>query len=136
MSKTLLHPPRTTTSFTFHQGCGQPHEYDGEGIDCPACVEHVRLMSPDERIAHPLLRGPIVAVGDTPGEIDALRQVEEAKRHAASYWLEDVEEAPEPTADDRAAERERLQARLAELEAEDPPVPTTATTTRRSAGKA
>lgn len=120
MSKLLLHPPETTQSFTLNGGCGQPHEYDGEhGIDCPECIEHVRLMSPDDRIAHPLLRGPIVAIGDTPGEIDALTRVAQAKREAASYRLleADEETAPAGPSAANADEVERLRTRVAELEA-------------------
>lgn len=125
MSRTVLHPPDGVHDFVFHVGgCGKPHQYDGRhGIDCPACVEVVRIMSPDERISHPHLRVPLVATGDTPGEVDTMRRVEEAKRHAASWRLEEAEDPPEPTAEDRAAERERLKARLAELDDDPEPKP-------------
>src|SRR5260370_33846535 len=99
MGKPLLHPPETVHSFTFHGGCGKPHEYDGvHGVDCAPCVEVVRVMSPTERIAHPHLRAPLTVTGDTPAEVDTMRRVEEARRLAASWRLVEAGAAGVPVA--------------------------------------
>ena len=97
MSKTLLHAPKGHHSFTFYTGCGKPHEYDGKGIDCPACVEAVRLLSPEERIAHPALRGPVPVQGASAQERDAFRREFETERERASWHLEE-KAAEEPKA--------------------------------------
>lgn len=133
MSKLLLRPPDGTNGFTFHQGCGKPHEYDGEhAIDCEPCVEHVRLMSPEERISQPDLRAPLVAVGDTADELDVMRRVEEAKRHAASWRLVEASGDPDTESDDPLAdENAALRARIAELEAAAKP-----SATRKAPAKA
>lgn len=125
MTRTLLHPPRSVHNFRFAHGCGEAHEYDGEtGIDCGPCIEHVRTLSPDERIMHPALRGPAPAVGATPEERERMLDAYQAARDAATWRLEEAEPkrrskvaGAEPTGDDLAMENERLRARLAELEA-------------------
>jgi hypothetical protein len=120
MTKVLLHPPETTTSFRFAAGCGEAHEYDGEhGIDCERCIEHVATLSPDERIGHPALRGPVVLAGDNPAEIAANQRAWEAKRAAASYRLMEAQdesaEAAPAISEDAAAELERLRQENEEL---------------------
>jgi len=97
--KTVLRPPEGVQDFTFAYGCGRPHHYDGAPIDCPACVEHVRSMAPDERVSHPSLRAPIVVTGENPAEMDAMRREAEAKRQAASWRLEDKADAVPPLPD-------------------------------------
>jgi hypothetical protein len=138
MSQALLHPPETTTSFTLNGGCGRPHEYDGTGIDCSACIAHVRTLSTDERIGHPALRGPILVIGDNPAEIDEMRKLAEARRERASWRVVEAEApaavaaevpgTPETPEDEIA----RLQARLEKLRSE----PAQAAQRRRPATRA
>lgn len=95
MSKTLLYPPETVTSFTLNTGCGKPHEYDGKhGIDCSACAEVVRSQSPEERISHPALRGPVPVQGATPEERATFQKIFEAERERSSWRLEEAADAP------------------------------------------
>lgn len=116
MSKLLIHPPATTTSFTFTAGCGKPHEYDGEGIDCEPCVAHLATLPPDERVAM-RLRGPAPVSGSTPEERAAYAQAYLADRERFSWRLIPKGEDPNtetdnPLVDENAA----LKARIAELE--------------------
>ena len=120
MSKLLLHPPVTTTSFTLHQGCGRPHQYDGEhGIDCQPCVDYVATLPADERIGQQSLRGPVPVQGATPQEREQFARLFTADRDAHSWRLVPADEATTPAGPSAAdvEELERLRARFAELDA-------------------
>ena len=118
MSKLLIHPPATTGSFTLNQGCGKPHEYDGEtGIDCGPCADHIATLSPDERVAMHL-RGPAPVTGATPEERAAFTQAYLADRERFSWRLVPADEHPKGSNDagiddDERAELERLRAEVA-----------------------
>ena len=123
-TKLLLRPPDHFHSFTLYGGCGQPHECDGELIDCAACVQHVATLPADERIAIMSLRGELVVRGDTDEAREAYSRALTERRDRASFRLE---EAPRKAAKDAAEgdsdEVAALKARIAELEAgqEAPP---------------
>lgn len=117
MTKLLIRPPDGTQSFTFNLGCGKPHEYDGEPIDCQKCADHVVTLSEDERIYHPGLRGPVPVRGDTDTEREAFAKTAAARRDAASWRLvaaqEKAPKAKEPEGDALAAyDDDRLRAEL------------------------
>jgi hypothetical protein len=85
-------PPDGMHSFTFHQGCGQPHVFTGEPIACDLCALVVEQMEPMERISDMTLRNDFVSPiplekAKFEGNFQA---VEEIERRAAEWKASQV----------------------------------------------